>query len=91
MISKDRKEIELSIIKVTFSNTFTKSIETFHFSLNAYTSIYSVFNVFVDLKMRAKCIFIFYEKDINAEKVINYQPFENNLKEVSIHSHIAYM
>ena len=61
MISKDRKEIELSIIKVTFSNTFTKSIETFHFSLNAYTSIYSVFNVFFDLKMPPKFICIFYE------------------------------
>ena len=62
MISKDRKEIELSIIKVTFSNTFTKSIETFHFSLNAYTSMYFVFNVFFDLKMPPKFIFIFYEK-----------------------------
>ena len=78
MISKDRKEIELSIIKVTFSNTFTKSIETFHFSLNAYTSIYSVFNVFFDLKMPPKFIFIFYEmvEDIIAEEVVNYQLFE---------------
>ena len=76
MISKDRKEIELSIIKVTFSNTFTKSIETFHFSLNAYTSIHSVFNVFFDLKMPPKFIFIFYEKDIIAEEVVNYQLFE---------------
>ena len=33
----------------------------------------------------------FLVEGINAEEVINYQPFENSLKEVSIHSHIAYM